>query len=132
MHGRRRQGIVFLGQARTRHVRRAREVDRGMRAGQGLLALLCLAFGVAPALVVDALRPIARTLLGGDLRHATSEGWLLMEDESEMVLAGGSCQRPGPNTPLYILFADELTLHLGTDGYAQLLEMAGQLGIPKK
>ena len=41
-------GVAFLGQARSRHVRRAREVHWGMRAAQGVLAALCLLFGVLP------------------------------------------------------------------------------------
>ena len=69
-------GLAFLGVARTRHVRHAHESDRGMRAGQALLALLCLLFGVLPVFVVDTLQPIARLLLGSGLPRATSNGWL--------------------------------------------------------
>lgn len=69
-------GIVFLGVPRSRHARHAHEVDRGMLAGQGLLAVLCLAFGVLPFVVVDALRPVAASLVRGDLAHATAGGWL--------------------------------------------------------
>jgi hypothetical protein len=57
-------------------VRHAREVDAGMCAAQALLAAACLVFGVLPLLVVNAVTPIARELLGGDLSHATSGGWL--------------------------------------------------------
>lgn len=69
-------GIVFLGVARSRHARHAHEPDRGMLVGQGLLAALCLAFGVLPFLVVDALRSVAASLVRGDLAHATASGWL--------------------------------------------------------
>ncbi len=69
-------GIAFLGRARSRHVRHAREVDLGMRAGQGLLAALCLVFGVLPTFTVQALEPIAHQLLGRGLPSASVQGWL--------------------------------------------------------
>ncbi len=69
-------GVAFLGRARSRHVRHAREVDLGMRAGQGLLAALCLVFGVLPTYTVQALEPIAHQLLGRGLPSASAQGWL--------------------------------------------------------
>jgi len=69
-------GVVFLGLPRSRNVRHAREVDRGMRAAQACLACLCLLFGVFAVPVVDALAPIAKMLVGADLAHATARGWL--------------------------------------------------------
>lgn len=69
-------GIAFLGRARSRHVRRARRVPLGMRAGQAVLASLCLLFGVLPSGVVAALQAIPRQLLGEGLPQATAHGWL--------------------------------------------------------
>jgi hydrogenase-4 component B len=69
-------GVAFLGQARSRHVRRARPVPFGMRAGQGLLALLCLVLGVLPTGVLGLLDSIPRQLLGDGLPQATVHGWL--------------------------------------------------------
>ncbi len=69
-------GIAFLGQARSRHVRRARRVPFGMRAGQGLLAGLCLALGVLPTWVLAAIDRVPRELLGGGLPQASAHGWL--------------------------------------------------------
>lgn len=69
-------GVAFLGQARSRHVRRAREVAPGMRAAQGLLAVLCLALGVLPAVVVTLLGRVSAQVLGQDLPQATAHGWL--------------------------------------------------------
>lgn len=69
-------GVAFLGQARSRHVRRARGVPPGMRAGQGVLAALCLLLGVMPTLVVGTLAGIPDQLLGQGLPQATASGWL--------------------------------------------------------
>jgi len=69
-------GVAFLGQARSRHVRRARPVPLGMRAAQGLLAALCLVLGVLPTWVIGAINAVPRQLLGAGLPHATAHGWL--------------------------------------------------------
>jgi len=69
-------GVAFLGQARSRHVRRARPVPLGMRAAQGLLAALCLVLGVLPTWVIGAIDAVPRQLLGAGLPHATAHGWL--------------------------------------------------------
>lgn len=69
-------GVAFLGQARTRPVRRAREVTLGMRIGQGWLAVLCLVLGVLPAPMVGLLNGIPELLLGQGLSEATTHGWL--------------------------------------------------------
>lgn len=69
-------GVAFLGRARSRHVRHAREVSRGMRAGQALLAILCVALGVLPTVIVAALDTIPQMLLGTGLPNATAQGWL--------------------------------------------------------
>jgi hydrogenase-4 component B len=69
-------GVAFLGRARSRHVRHAREVSLGMRAGQGLLAVLCVLLGVLPTWVVSALDAIPQLLLGSGLPNAAAHGWL--------------------------------------------------------
>lgn len=69
-------GIAFLGQARSRHVRKAREVTPRMRIAQGWLALLCLLLGVLPTLVIDLLNAIPHQLLGTGLHSSTAHGWL--------------------------------------------------------
>ncbi|MEJ2455976.1 MAG: hydrogenase 4 subunit B [Candidatus Thiodiazotropha sp.] len=69
-------GVAFLGQARSRHVRRARQVPVGMRAGQGLLALLCLLLGLMPTTLVGLLERISQQLFGGALPQAGAHGWL--------------------------------------------------------
>ncbi len=69
-------GVAFLGQARSRHVRRARQVPVGMRAGQGLLAALCLLLGVLPTGMVGVIESVSRQLFGGALPQAGAHGWL--------------------------------------------------------
>jgi hydrogenase-4 component B len=69
-------GVAFLGQARSRHVRRARQVPVGMRVGQGLLALLCLALGLMPTSMVGLLEQVSHQLFGGLLPQAAAHGWL--------------------------------------------------------
>jgi hydrogenase-4 component B len=69
-------GVAFLGQARSRHVRRARPVPFGMRAGQGLLAVLCLVLGVFPTWTIEAINSVPRNVLGAGLPQATAHGWL--------------------------------------------------------
>ncbi|SDX67854.1 Formate hydrogenlyase subunit 3/Multisubunit Na+/H+ antiporter, MnhD subunit [Allochromatium warmingii] len=69
-------GIAFLGQARSRHVRRARPSPRGMWVGQGLLAAFCVLFGVLPTQILSLLDPIAVQLLGNGVPQADAGGWL--------------------------------------------------------
>lgn len=69
-------GIAFLGQPRTGHARHAHEVSFSMRLGQAALAFLCVALGVIPTLVVMALAPLSRQLLGIELPSAAAHGWL--------------------------------------------------------
>jgi formate hydrogenlyase subunit 3/multisubunit Na+/H+ antiporter MnhD subunit len=69
-------GVCFLGQPRSRQVRKAREVSLGMRAGQGLLAILCLVLGIFPSTMIELLNGIPILLLGQGLDTATGHGWL--------------------------------------------------------
>ena len=78
-------GIAFLGQARSRRVRHAREGDFGMVAAQGILAMLCLVLGVLPSNVVSALGRVAQALTGYSLAAAGSEGWLWLTPVSPTV-----------------------------------------------
>lgn len=69
-------GVAFLGQARSRHAARAREVDVGMRAAMGLLAVLCVLFGIFPSTVISVIDAIPNLLLGAGPPSATAQGWL--------------------------------------------------------
>lgn len=53
------------------------------------------------------------------------EKQIVLSEESEMYLEGGSCNRPAAQAiPLYELFDAELTLALGEAGYAELKALA--------
>ena len=69
-------GVAFLGQGRSKAIRRAREVSTGMRAGQGLLAAACLGLGVLPVPLIQGIDAIPASLLGQGLSEATAHGWL--------------------------------------------------------
>lgn len=69
-------GIVFLGQPRSRRVKHAREGTRGMIWAQGLLALLCLVFGILGTSTVSILSRVATELTGSQITSATAHGWL--------------------------------------------------------
>jgi len=83
-------GVAFLGQARSRHVRRARAVPRSMRVGQGLLAALCLLFGVLPTPFIQLLNIVPQQLLGTGLAQATAHGWFWLTPVSPSVASYGA------------------------------------------
>ena len=83
-------GVAFLGQARSRHVRRARPVPRSMRFGQGLLAALCLLFGLLPTPFIQLLNIVPQQLLGTGLTQATAHGWLWLTPVSPGVASYGA------------------------------------------
>jgi len=83
-------GVAFLGQARSRHVRRARAVPRGMRAAQGLLAMLCLVLGVLPTWTLDMIAAVPRQLLGAGLPRAAAHGWLWLTPISRQTASYGA------------------------------------------
>jgi len=69
-------GIVFLGRPRSPAAEAAYETDPFSRAAMFLLAGLCLAAGVLPGLVIDALAPAVQATVGGRLPLQTSQAWL--------------------------------------------------------
>jgi hydrogenase-4 component B len=52
-------GVTFLALPRSEHAEHAHEVEWTMRAGMALLALACLALGVAPFIILPALNATA-------------------------------------------------------------------------
>lgn len=69
-------GVAFLGQARSRHVRRANPVPLGMRSGQAFLAGLCVLLGIFPSATIDLMAAVPRQLLDTGLTETTAHGWL--------------------------------------------------------
>lgn len=83
-------GVAFLGQARSRAVRRARPVPLSMRIGQAMLALLCLLLGVLPTAFIDLINTVPQQLLGHGLQQATAHGWLWLTPISAQTASYGA------------------------------------------
>jgi hydrogenase-4 component B len=60
-------GVTFLGRPRTNAARRAHEADRFSLAAMFVLAGLCLIAGILPGLFIDALSPVAKSLVGASM-----------------------------------------------------------------
>jgi hydrogenase-4 component B len=69
-------GITFLGRARSDAALAAHEVDHYSLAAMGCLAGLCLLAGIFPGLVIDALAPVADTLVGQPMPRQATQPWL--------------------------------------------------------
>jgi hydrogenase-4 component B len=69
-------GVVFLGRPRTADAAAAHETDRFSRAAMFILVGLCLAAGVLPGFVIDALAPAVKALEGGRMPAQASQAWL--------------------------------------------------------
>jgi formate hydrogenlyase subunit 3/multisubunit Na+/H+ antiporter MnhD subunit len=69
-------GITFLGRPRSAAAGAAREVDRFSQAAMALLAALCLAVGIFPGLVIDALAPLMQLLVGDRMPAQAQVPWL--------------------------------------------------------
>ena len=68
-------GITFLGRPRSAAAADAVEVDGFMRAAMGGLVALCLLGGILPGVLIDALAPVARTVLGARLPAQLALPW---------------------------------------------------------
>ncbi len=68
-------GITFLGRPRSAEAAQAQEVDRFSLAAMGILGGLCLLAGLLPGLVIDALAPVVRSLVGAALPAQVSVAW---------------------------------------------------------
>ncbi len=70
-------GMIFLGQARSRHCAKAQEIDdKGMLAGLSLLAVLCFLFGIFPAMVIQLLNHVSSQILGQSPLNTIAVDWL--------------------------------------------------------
>lgn len=83
-------GVAFLGQARSRSVRRARKAPLSMRIGQGTLALLCLLLGILPTAFIDLLNTVPQQVLGHGLAQASAHGWLWLTPISRETASYGA------------------------------------------
>jgi hydrogenase-4 component B len=57
-------GISFLGMPRSRHAENVKESSLSMIIGMGILALLCLLFGIFPGIVLTIIQPVSFMLTG--------------------------------------------------------------------
>jgi formate hydrogenlyase subunit 3/multisubunit Na+/H+ antiporter MnhD subunit len=69
-------GITFLGRPRSSAAESAVETDRFSTSSMALLALLCVAAGVLPAFVIDALAPVVHAMVGDYMPPQRSVPWL--------------------------------------------------------
>jgi formate hydrogenlyase subunit 3/multisubunit Na+/H+ antiporter MnhD subunit len=69
-------GVVFQGRPRSPAAVTAAETDPFSLAAMSILAALCLAVGVLPGLVIDALAPAAQAAVGGRLPPQIDQFWL--------------------------------------------------------
>jgi NADH:ubiquinone oxidoreductase subunit 5 (subunit L)/multisubunit Na+/H+ antiporter MnhA subunit len=58
-------GVVFLGRPRSPQAENARETDRFSLASMFAFSFVCLAAGVLPGFLIDALQPVAQNLVDG-------------------------------------------------------------------
>jgi hydrogenase-4 component B len=82
-------GIGLLGQPRTVEAGQAGEVRRSLWVGAGILATLCLLFGVAPFVVLPAVVDAARNVTGARIPDPLVGGWEVGLSGSHGVLAPG-------------------------------------------
>jgi hydrogenase-4 component B len=66
-------GVVFLGEPRGASIPGTHESPASMLGPMGLLAVLCVAIGVAPVLVMPVLDRVTSTWLGGPTRPSLAE-----------------------------------------------------------
>jgi hydrogenase-4 component B len=69
-------GIAFLGRPRSPAAANAVEVDRFSLAAMCLLAVLCLLAGVLPGFVIDAMAPVAQSMVGARMPLQSEVPWL--------------------------------------------------------
>ncbi|HEY7245848.1 MAG TPA: hydrogenase 4 subunit B [Xanthobacteraceae bacterium] len=69
-------GVTFLGRARTRCATTAKETDPFSKAAMFLLAALCLAVGILPGPVIDALAGVVQALVGERMPAQSGVEWL--------------------------------------------------------
>ncbi len=69
-------GITFLGRPRSVAAAEASETDRWSRAAMFACCGLCLAAGVLPGFVIDAIVPAVQSLVGGRMTPQAAQPWL--------------------------------------------------------
>jgi len=68
-------GVTFLGRPRSEAAANAVEVDRFSLSAMGILALLCLAAGILPGVVIDSLAAVSQMLVGEHMPVQSQIAW---------------------------------------------------------
>jgi hydrogenase-4 component B len=76
-------GVTFLGRPRSPMAAGAVEADRLSLAAMLLLAALCLLGGILPSFAIDALAPVAQSLVGGRMPGQTGLSWFAIVPVTE-------------------------------------------------
>ncbi len=71
-------GIVFLGRPRSAEAEAAAESDSWQTGAMAALAAMCFLAGIAPALLVDLVGPVASLLVGNRLSPQLGLPWLTL------------------------------------------------------
>ena len=72
-------GIAFLGRPRSPEAANARETDMASRASMFALLALCLAAGLLPGLLIDAIGPVVAGEIGRSMpSQASISGWSIV------------------------------------------------------
>ena len=69
-------GLAFLGRPRSSAAQVAHDANPAALAAMLTLVAVCLAAGIFPGYVIDALSPLTDSLVGGHLPSQASESWL--------------------------------------------------------
>ncbi len=69
-------GLTFLGRPRSSAAQTAHEAHPASRAAMIALVALCVAAGILPGYVIDALSPLTDALVGGHLPLQADQAWL--------------------------------------------------------
>jgi hydrogenase-4 component B len=99
-------GVSFLGRPRGAAAEAAHEVDRYSLIAMFILAALCLAAGILPGPVIDALAPVALEVLGGRMPLQANEPWL-----SIVPIAESRSSYNGLLVMLFITFSASLAVY---------------------
>ncbi|NBS35709.1 MAG: hydrogenase 4 subunit B, partial [Methylocystaceae bacterium] len=77
-------GISFLGRARSKSAEHAREVDDWSLGAMLGLLVICLSIGLVPGLMIDAISPVAESVVGGRLPVQHFSQWLTIAPITEV------------------------------------------------
>ena len=93
-------GITFLGRPRTAAASRAQETDNLSLTAMFALAALCLLAGILPGLFIDALAPVAKSMVGNSMPPQSAQLFL-----SIVPIAEGSSSYNGLLVFLFMVFS---------------------------